>query len=131
MAKIKRNGALLLSCDALARGLGRARQSRLPFYSELRTNIAAKPFRHGFKACRIRSTIRGLTVQDLHLPNLIICLVVCWRYRPAYHRRCLRRSQPGIGIAWPSEPHEISDKDRKQPYLDPKLHGLELMRALR
>jgi dTDP-4-dehydrorhamnose 3,5-epimerase-like enzyme len=39
--------------------------------------------------------------------------------------------QPGIGIAWPSEPHEISDKDRKQPDLDPKLHGLELMRVLR
>ena len=40
-----------------------------------------------------------------------------------------RGNDPAIGIAWRAEPRER--QDRKRPDLDPKFHGLELMRTLR
>jgi dTDP-4-dehydrorhamnose 3,5-epimerase len=42
----------------------------------------------------------------------------------------LRWNDPAIGIAWPGEAQEMSDKDRRWPDLDPKFHGLESMRRL-
>jgi hypothetical protein len=51
VAKIKRNGALLLSCDALASGLGRARQSRLLFYSGGKRDDIASTQPAGMKSC--------------------------------------------------------------------------------
>ena len=44
--------------------------------------------------------------------------------------RGLRWDDPGIGIEWPVEPQEMSDKDRNWPDLDPKFHGVESMRGL-
>jgi dTDP-4-dehydrorhamnose 3,5-epimerase len=43
--------------------------------------------------------------------------------------RGLRWNDPAIGIDWPAEPQEMSDKDRKWPDLDPKFHGLDSMRG--
>lgn len=45
--------------------------------------------------------------------------------------RGLRWNDHAIGIDWPAEPQEISDKDRKWPDLNPECHGVELMRDLR
>jgi dTDP-4-dehydrorhamnose 3,5-epimerase len=44
--------------------------------------------------------------------------------------RGLRWNDKAIGIDWPAEPLEISDKDRKWPDLNPKYHGVESMRGL-
>ena len=44
--------------------------------------------------------------------------------------RGLRWNDPAVGIDWPAEPQGMSDKDRKWPDLNPKFHGVELMRGL-
>ena len=44
--------------------------------------------------------------------------------------RGLRWNDPAIGINWPAEPQEMSDKDRKWPDLDPEFRGVEAMRLL-
>jgi dTDP-4-dehydrorhamnose 3,5-epimerase len=44
--------------------------------------------------------------------------------------RGLRWNDPAIGINWPVEPEEMSDKDRRWPDLDPKFPGVEAMRGL-
>ncbi|HZZ62627.1 MAG TPA: dTDP-4-dehydrorhamnose 3,5-epimerase [Roseiarcus sp.] len=44
--------------------------------------------------------------------------------------RGLRWNDPAIGVEWPIEPREISDKDRNWPDFDPGFHGLEAMRGL-
>ena len=44
------------------------------------------------------------------------------------NERGVRFNDPAIGIEWPIEPVEISDKDRNWPDLDPEFHGFELMR---
>ncbi len=44
--------------------------------------------------------------------------------------RGLRWNDPAIGINWPVEPIEMSNKDCKWPNLDPAFHGLEAMRGL-
>ena len=44
--------------------------------------------------------------------------------------RGLRWNDPAIGIDWPVPPQEMSDKDRNWPDLNPKFHGVELMRGL-
>ncbi len=45
--------------------------------------------------------------------------------------RGVRWNDPAIGIEWPRQPIEISDKDAKWPDLDSGYHGLEQMRGLR
>jgi len=44
--------------------------------------------------------------------------------------RGVRWNDPAIGIEWPIQPVEISDKDAKWPDLDAGFHGLERMRGL-
>lgn len=43
--------------------------------------------------------------------------------------RGLRFDDPSISIAWPVEPSEVSEKDRKWPNLDVEFHGLSRMRG--
>lgn len=50
------------------------------------------------------------------------------RYNPQAERG-VRYNDPAIGIEWPFEPTEMSDKDRKWPDLDSAFHGLEQMRG--
>jgi dTDP-4-dehydrorhamnose 3,5-epimerase len=44
--------------------------------------------------------------------------------------RGLRWNDSALGIEWPSEPRDTSDKDRQWPNLNPEFHGLESMRGL-
>ncbi len=44
--------------------------------------------------------------------------------------RGVRWNDPAIGIKWPREPVEISEKDRAWPDLNSAHHGMELMRGL-
>ncbi len=44
------------------------------------------------------------------------------------HERGVNYKDPDINIEWPSEPVEISEKDRQWPGLDPEFHGFERMR---
>jgi dTDP-4-dehydrorhamnose 3,5-epimerase len=55
--------------------------------------------------------------------------LVSHRYAPAAERG-LRFNDPAIGITWPREPAEVSDKDRNWPDLDAGFHGLEQMKGL-
>lgn len=48
-------------------------------------------------------------------------------YSPA-NERGLRYNDPAVGIEWPLEPSEMSDKDFLWPDLDAEYHGLERMR---
>lgn len=45
------------------------------------------------------------------------------------NERGARWNDPAIGIQWPIDPTEQSDKDRAWPDLDPSFHGFELMRG--
>ena len=45
--------------------------------------------------------------------------------------RGLRWNDPAIGVNWPAEPREMSDKDRQWPDLEPNFHGVEAMRGLK
>lgn len=45
--------------------------------------------------------------------------------------RGVRWNDPAVGIAWPIEPSEISDKDRAWPDLNAEFHGTERMRGLK
>ena len=44
--------------------------------------------------------------------------------------RGLRWNNSALGIDWPSEPRDTSDKDRQWSNLNPEFHGLESMRGL-
>ncbi|NWJ27279.1 dTDP-4-dehydrorhamnose 3,5-epimerase [Rhizobium sp. RM] len=45
--------------------------------------------------------------------------------------RGVRYNDPAIGIEWPIEPIEISEKDKSWPDLNAEFHGMELMRGLK
>ena len=45
--------------------------------------------------------------------------------------RGLKWSDPSIGIIWPTQPTEISDKDRNWPPLNAEYHCTELMRSIK
>lgn len=45
--------------------------------------------------------------------------------------RGLRFNDPALGIEWPIEPVEVSEKDRSWPDFNPEFHGTELMRGLK
>lgn len=45
--------------------------------------------------------------------------------------RGLRFNDPALGIDWPIEPVEVSEKDRSWPDFNPEFHGTELMRGLK
>jgi dTDP-4-dehydrorhamnose 3,5-epimerase len=63
-------------------------------------------------------------------PDTEAFYLVSQRYAPA-EERGLRFDDPAIGIQWPAQPVEVSDKDRNWPDLDPGYHGLERMRGAR
>ncbi|MBR0673018.1 dTDP-4-dehydrorhamnose 3,5-epimerase [Neoroseomonas soli] len=44
-------------------------------------------------------------------------------YAPGSERG-VRFDDPGVGVAWPAPPLEVSDKDRSWPDLDPATHGV-------
>jgi dTDP-4-dehydrorhamnose 3,5-epimerase len=44
------------------------------------------------------------------------------------HERGLRWDDPAIGIDWPQQPAEMSDKDRDWPLFDPSYHRVEELR---
>ena len=45
--------------------------------------------------------------------------------------RGVRYDDPRFGIDWPSQPVEVSSKDRDWPDFDPAFHGVESLRGLR
>lgn len=45
--------------------------------------------------------------------------------------RGVRYNDPAIGIEWPLEPAEISEKDKAWPDFNAEFHGVELMRGLK
>jgi dTDP-4-dehydrorhamnose 3,5-epimerase len=46
------------------------------------------------------------------------------------HERGVRYNDPWLGIEWPLQPTEVSDKDRNWPLFDPGFHGVEQLRGL-
>jgi dTDP-4-dehydrorhamnose 3,5-epimerase len=49
---------------------------------------------------------------------------------PLDAERGLRWNDSALGIDWPSETRDTSDKDRQWSNLNPEFHGLESMRGL-
>jgi dTDP-4-dehydrorhamnose 3,5-epimerase len=62
-------------------------------------------------------------------PDTEALYLVSHRYAPEQERG-LRFDDPAIGIHWPVDPEEVSDKDRHWPDLEGEFHGLERMRGL-
>jgi len=46
------------------------------------------------------------------------------------HERGLKFNDPALGIDWPVEPTDVSEKDRKWPNLEARFHGLDQLRGL-
>jgi dTDP-4-dehydrorhamnose 3,5-epimerase len=70
-------------------------------------------FGHGF-----------ITLTD----NVEACYLHSAFYSPEAERG-LRWNDPAVGIEWPLQPREMSDKDCKWPDLNSEFHGVEAMRG--
>jgi dTDP-4-dehydrorhamnose 3,5-epimerase len=73
---------------------------------------------------------RGFSHGFITLTDNVEALYLVSAFYAPEAERGLRWNDPAIGIKWPIEPREISDKDSKWPDLDPKFHGVEAMRSL-
>lgn len=71
-------------------------------------------FAHGFMALSDQVETIYL-VSDFYAPR---------------HERGLRFNDPCLGIVWPLDPSEISDKDRSWPDLETQFHGLARLREI-
>ena len=66
-----------------------------------------------------------ITLED----NTEALYLVSEFYSPE-NERGVRWNDPKVGIEWPIEPSEISEKDGKWPDLDPEFHGFANMRGI-
>lgn len=62
--------------------------------------------------------------------NTEVLYLVSDFYAPAAERG-VRFDDPWIGVEWPIDPVELSDKDRNWPLFDPEFHGVERFRGAR
>lgn len=73
---------------------------------------------------------RGFAHAILTLSDDVEAFYLVSEFYAPQSERGVRWNDPAIGVEWPREPVEISDKDRSWPDLDPKFHGMEAMRGL-
>lgn len=74
---------------------------------------------------------RGFSHGFLTLTNDVEMLYLVSEFHAPQAERGLRFDDPWLAIAWPSEPTEISRKDRAWPFFDPEFHGIERLRGVR
>ena len=73
---------------------------------------------------------RGFAHAILTLTENTEALYYVSAFYAPQEERGLRWNDPKIGIEWPIEPVELSDKDRAWPDFDPEFHGVERLRGL-
>jgi dTDP-4-dehydrorhamnose 3,5-epimerase len=74
---------------------------------------------------------RGFAHAFLTLTDDVEALYLVSAFYAPECERGVRFNDPAIGIAWPTEPVEVSDKDRSWPDFNADFHGVELMRGLK
>jgi len=73
---------------------------------------------------------RGFAHAILTLSDAAEALYLVSEFYAPKEERGVRFDDPRLGIEWPIEPVEVSDKDRAWPDLDPQFHGIERLRGL-
>lgn len=74
---------------------------------------------------------RGFAHAILTLaPDTEVLYLVSDFYAPSAERG-MRFDDPWLGIEWPIEPVELSEKDRNWPLFDPEFHGVERLRGIK
>lgn len=74
---------------------------------------------------------RGFAHALITLTDNVEALYLVSDFYAPQCERGLRWNDPAIGIQWPIQPTEISEKDRAWPDLNAAFHGVEAMRALK
>lgn len=73
---------------------------------------------------------RGFAHAIMTLVDATEALYLVSEFYAPEQERGVRFDDPRLGIEWPIEPVEVSDKDREWPDLDPGFHGIERLRGL-
>ncbi|HVZ10667.1 dTDP-4-dehydrorhamnose 3,5-epimerase [Rhodopila sp.] len=73
---------------------------------------------------------RGFGHALLTLTSNVEALYLVSAFYAPESERGVRWNDPAIGIEWPIQPVEISEKDRNWPDLNDTFHGMERMRGL-
>jgi dTDP-4-dehydrorhamnose 3,5-epimerase len=73
---------------------------------------------------------RGFAHAFITLSDNVEALYMVSAFYAPEAERGVRWNDPAIGIEWPIQPVEISDKDKSWPDLNTEFHGTELMRGL-
>ncbi|MFD2676335.1 dTDP-4-dehydrorhamnose 3,5-epimerase [Camelimonas lactis] len=73
---------------------------------------------------------RGFAHAILTLTDNVEALYLVSAFYGPQSERGVRWNDPAIGIEWPIQPTEISEKDAKWPDLNETFHGFEAMRGL-
>ena len=74
---------------------------------------------------------RGFAHALITLTDNVEALYLVSDYYAPQWERGVRWDDPAIGIRWPTQPAEISEKDRSWPDLNEAFHRMELMRDLK
>ncbi|MDQ0512172.1 dTDP-4-dehydrorhamnose 3,5-epimerase [Ancylobacter amanitiformis] len=73
---------------------------------------------------------RGFAHALITLTDNVEALYLVSEFYAPQQERGVRWNDPAIGIEWPIQPTEISDKDAAWPDLNDAFHGMESMRGL-
>ena len=73
---------------------------------------------------------RGFAHGFITLTDDVEALYLVSSFYSPENERGIRYNDPTIGIEWPVEPTELSDKDKNWPDLSSEFHGFERMRGL-
>jgi dTDP-4-dehydrorhamnose 3,5-epimerase len=72
---------------------------------------------------------RGFAHAFVTLTDDVEAIYLVSAFYSPENERGVRWNDPAVGIDWPVEPIEISEKDGKWPDLDPGFHGFERLRG--
>jgi dTDP-4-dehydrorhamnose 3,5-epimerase len=73
---------------------------------------------------------RGFAHGFMSLTDEVEVVYMASAFYAPESERGLRWDDPTIGVKWPIEPVEVSDKDRAWPDFDPVWHGVEMLRGV-
>lgn len=74
---------------------------------------------------------RGFAHAFITLTDGVEAFYLSGAFYSPENERGVRYDDPAVGIQWPIDPVEISDKDRSWPDLNEEFHGFERMRGVK
>jgi dTDP-4-dehydrorhamnose 3,5-epimerase len=74
---------------------------------------------------------RGFAHAFITLTDNVEALYMVSEFYAPDRERGVRWNDPAVGVEWPIQPTEISDKDKSWPDINAEFHGTELMRGLK